>query len=81
MKEAGASNIGNWRPNLLPSMDDVNTKSVDRVPPNVIPVDARYQHLPLVIVHKQSANHFLYFSYAMQWRTPLQRFDYSATAN
>ncbi len=58
MKEAGTSNICNWRPNLLSSMNDVNTKSVNRVPPNVIPVDARYQHLTLVIVHKQSTNHF-----------------------
>lgn len=60
MEKAGPRNIGHWRPYLLSSMNDVDTKGIDCIAANVIPVDARYQHFTLVIVHEQSANHLDY---------------------
>lgn len=57
VKEAGAGNVGDGRAHLLPGMDHVHPKRVHSIPANVVPVDPGYQHLPLVIVHKQSPNH------------------------
>lgn len=58
MEERGASYVCDWRPNLLPGMDDVDSKSVNCISANVIPIDSRNQHLTLVVVDEQPSNHF-----------------------
>lgn len=58
MKEGCPCNIGNRRANLLSSMYDVNSECVHSIPSNIISVDSRYQHLPLVVVYKKTPNHF-----------------------
>jgi hypothetical protein len=61
VKETGPRDVRNRRPHLLSRMDDINAKSIHRIPSNVIPVDARNQNFPLVVVHEQTTNHFRYF--------------------
>lgn len=57
MEETGPRNVGDRRPDLLPGMDHIDPEGVHSIPPDIIPIDPRDEHLPLVIVHKQTANH------------------------
>lgn len=58
MKEAGTCNIRDWRSNLLPRMNNIYAKRIDRITADIISIHARYQHLTFVVVHKQAPNHF-----------------------
>lgn len=57
MKETGARNVCHRRSHLLSCVDHVDAESIDRIPADVIAVDPRDQHLALVIVHEQTADH------------------------
>lgn len=57
MKEAGSSDVGDRRPDLLPRMDHIHPERVHGVAAYVIAVHPRYQHLALMVVHKQASNH------------------------
>lgn len=57
MKEACASNIGDRWPNLLPCMDHIYSERIHGIAADVITVHPRYQHLTLVVVHKQASDH------------------------
>lgn len=60
VEEAGAGDVGDRGANLLPRMDHIDPEGVHSVPSDVVPVHSRDEHLALVIVHKQSANHVAY---------------------
>ena len=57
MKEGCPGDVGNWGPDLLASMNHIDPKGVYGVAANVIPVDPGDQHLPLVVVAEQAADH------------------------
>lgn len=57
MEKWCSCDIGHWWTNLLSGMDHIYPKRIHSIPPNVIPVNPRNQHLPLVIIHKQSPDH------------------------
>ncbi len=57
VEEGGPGNIGNWTPHLLTSVNDIDTKGVNCISADVIPVDPRYQDFSLVVVNEQSPNH------------------------
>lgn len=58
VKERGARDVGHRRPDLLPGMDDVHSKRIDRVPADVIAIHPTYQHFSLVVVDEQATDHF-----------------------
>jgi hypothetical protein len=57
VEEGSPCDVGDGRPDLLPGVDDVDPEGIDSVTPNVISVHPTYQHLTLVVVHKQTTNH------------------------
>ena len=57
MEEGGPGDVGDRRPNLLPGVDDVDSKGVDGVAADVVAIDPRDQDLALVIVDEQSPDH------------------------
>lgn len=57
MEETSASNISDWRADLLPSMNHVHSESVHRISPNVITVHSGYEYLSLVVVNEQPSQH------------------------
>ena len=42
---------------LLTSMDNIDPEGIHRIPPDVVPVHPGDQHLPLVVVAEQAADH------------------------
>lgn len=58
MEKAGPGNVGDGRPDLLSRVDYINSKGVNSVPADIIAINAGYQDLSLVVVHKQPAYHF-----------------------
>lgn len=52
VKKGGAGNVSNRRANLLSSVDHVDPKSVNSIPPYIIPIHPRNENLPLVVVHE-----------------------------
>lgn len=57
MKEAGPRNIRHRRPDLLARVNNVDTERVDRISADVVAVHARNQHLALVVVYEEAADH------------------------
>lgn len=57
VEERGPGDVGNRRPDLLPRVYHVNPEGVDGVPAYVVPVHPGYEHLALVVVHEQPADH------------------------
>ena len=57
VEEGGPGDVGDRRPNLLPGVDDVDSKGVDGVAADVVAVDPRDQDLALVVVDEQSPDH------------------------
>lgn len=59
VEEAGPRNVGHWRADLLAGVDDVDPKGVHGIPTDVVAVNSRDQHLALVVVDEQAANHLV----------------------
>lgn len=58
MEKAGPGDVGDGRADLLSRVDYIDSKGVDSVSANIVAINARYQDLSLVVVHKQPAYHF-----------------------
>jgi hypothetical protein len=58
VEEGSPGDVGDRRPDLLPRVDDVDSKGVDRVPADVVAIHSGDQDLALVVVDEQSSYHF-----------------------
>ena len=58
VKEAGPGNVCDRGAHTLSCVDYIDAKSVARVFADIIAVNSRYEHFALVVVQKQTANHF-----------------------
>lgn len=61
MEEARPGDVRHRRSDLLASMNNVHTESIDSISSNIVSIDTGDQHFSLMIVHKQSTNHFRRF--------------------
>lgn len=57
MEETGASNVSDWRADLLASMDHIHSECVHSISPDVISVYSGYEYLSLMVVDKQPSQH------------------------
>jgi len=57
VEERRARNVGDRRADLLAGVYDVHAERVHGVSADVVAVHSRYQHLTLVVVHEQTADH------------------------
>ena len=57
MEKLGAGDVSNRWSDLLPGMNHIDAKRIDSIAADIVSVDARYQHLTLVIVDEQTTNH------------------------
>lgn len=57
VEERRARDVGDRRADLLARVYHVHAERVHGVPADVVAVHARYQHLALVVVHEQTADH------------------------
>ena len=57
MEEGSSGNVGDRRPDLLPCMDDIDSKRINCIPTNVITVHTRNQDFSFVIVNEKASNH------------------------
>jgi hypothetical protein len=62
VKERGSCDVGDWRPDLLPGVNDIHSKGIDGIAADVVAVDSRDEDLALVVVDEQASNHFRPFS-------------------
>lgn len=58
MKETCPGDVRYRRSHLLTCMNDVYTKGVDGIASNIVTVNSRDQNFALMIIHKQSSDHF-----------------------
>ena len=57
VEEGGARDVGDGGADLLPRVDHVDAEGVDSVAADVVAVDARDEHLALVVVDEETADH------------------------
>lgn len=57
VEERRARDVGDGRADLLARVYHVHAERVHRVAADIVAVHARYQHLALVVVHEQTADH------------------------
>lgn len=59
VKEAGPGDVGHRRANLLAGVDDVDPEGVHSISADVIAIYSRDEHLALVVVDEQAADHLV----------------------
>ena len=57
VEEGGARDVGDGGTDLLPRVDHVDAEGVDGVAADVVAVHARDEHLALVVVDEEAADH------------------------
>lgn len=67
MEERGPGDVSDGRPNLLPGMDHVHSERVHRIPPDVVSIHPRDEHLALVVVHEETPDHLLHKKNEENW--------------
>lgn len=58
MKERRPSYVRYRWSHLLASMDDIDPKRINSIPPYVIPKNTGYEYFSFVIVDEETTNHF-----------------------
>lgn len=57
VEERSSGYVGYRRANLLTCMDDVDAKSIDGIPADIVAIHTRNENLSLVVVNEQTPDH------------------------